>query len=71
MLCGSDATHVRGTDPAITAIDLQPELLAQLAVTRLVNQLDDTDHPEPTEAATGLLVERGSTSAVRRQRQRG
>lgn len=61
VLCGSDATHARATSPQITAIDLQPELLAQLAVTRLINQLDGTAHPEPAEAATGRLVERGST----------
>lgn len=61
VLCGSDATHTRATTPQITSIDLQPELLAQLAVTRLINQLDGTDHPEPAKAATGLLVERGST----------
>lgn len=61
VLCGSDATHVRATSPQITAVDLQPELLARLAVTRLVNQLDGSEHPEPAEAATGRLVERDST----------
>ena len=70
ILCGSDATHVRATEPQITAIDLQPELLAQLAVTRLVNQLDGTDHPEPEEEATGRLVERASTRPARRARKR-
>jgi len=65
VLCGSDATHVRATDPQITAIDLQPELLAQLAVTRLINQLDGSDHAEPAEAATGRLVVRASTMPSR------
>lgn len=71
VLCGSDAMHVRVTSPQITAVDLQPELLAQLAVTRLINQLDGADHPEPAQAATGLLVERGSTNPRRGDPARG
>lgn len=61
LLCGSDTATMRATQPPITAVDLQPEILAAHAVTRLVNKLDGTDHPLPTELATGRIVERGST----------
>lgn len=61
VICGSDTATMRATQPPITAVDLQPEILAAHAVTRLVNKLDGADHPLPTELATGRIVERGST----------
>lgn len=61
LICGSDSAHVRAMDPDITAIDLQPELLAELAVVRLINQLDGAHHAEPAEPASGRIVPRGST----------
>lgn len=61
IVCGSDTAAMRATQPPITAVDLQPELLAAHAVTRLVNKLDGADHPLPTELPTGRIVERGST----------
>ncbi|MER7558113.1 LacI family DNA-binding transcriptional regulator [Nocardioides sp. NPDC126508] len=61
LLCGSDSSHLRASEPRISAVDLQPQLLAELAVTRLVNMLDGTAHPEPADLATGRIVARGST----------
>lgn len=61
IVCGSDTAAMRTTRPAISAVDLQPELLAAHAVTRLVNKLDGAEHPVPNELATGRIVERGST----------
>lgn len=61
LLCGSDTAVIRTTEPSITAVDLQPEILAAHAVTRLVNLLDGADHAEPLDPAAGRIVERGST----------
>ncbi|GAS89343.1 LacI family DNA-binding transcriptional regulator [Mycolicibacterium brisbanense] len=61
LIAGSDSEHTRSATPPITAIDLGPELLARVAVTRLANHLDAVDRPIPTGDLQGRLIVRGST----------
>ncbi|MFC9833920.1 LacI family DNA-binding transcriptional regulator [Rhodococcus sp. NPDC127530] len=63
---GSDSEHTRSAVPPITSVDLQPEHLARVAVTLLVNRLDNLDRPVPPGHLHGRLVVRGSTRASRR-----
>lgn len=58
---GSDSEHTRSATPAITSVDLCPDLLARVAVTMLVNILDTTDRPLPAGDIHGRLVIRDST----------
>ena len=58
---GSDSEHTRSATPAITSVDLCPDLLARVAVTMLVNILDTTDRPLPAGDIQGRLVIRDST----------
>lgn len=58
---GSDSEHTRSATPPITCVDLQPELLARVAVTQLVNRLDDLDRPVPPGKLHGRLIVRNST----------
>ena len=58
---GSDSEHTRSATPPITSVDLQPELLARVAVTQLVNRLDNLDRPVPPGKLHGRLIVRNST----------
>jgi DNA-binding LacI/PurR family transcriptional regulator len=58
---GSDSEHTRSAAPPITSVDLQPELLARVAVTALTNRLDDESRPVPPRPLHGRLVVRQST----------
>lgn len=66
IVCGSDSEHTRGSTPSITAVDLRPDLLARVAVTRLTNHLDAAARPLPTGSVRGRLVVRESTGAPHR-----
>jgi DNA-binding LacI/PurR family transcriptional regulator len=61
IACGSDSEHTRSSTPPITAVDLRPDLLARVAVTMLVNRLDQLDRPVPAGEIRGRLVVREST----------
>jgi DNA-binding LacI/PurR family transcriptional regulator len=61
IVCGSDSEHTRSAAPPITSVDLRPELLARVAVTLLVNRLDNVDRPVPPGEIHGRLVVRGSS----------
>ncbi|KAF0963548.1 LacI family DNA-binding transcriptional regulator [Rhodococcus sp. T7] len=58
---GSDSEHTRSATPPITSVDLQPEFLARVAVTQLVNRLDNLDRPVPPGKLHGRLIVRNST----------
>ncbi|SED96769.1 DNA-binding transcriptional regulator, LacI/PurR family [Rhodococcus jostii] len=58
---GSDSEHTRSATPPITSVDLQPEILARVAVTSLTNRLDDRSRPVPPGPLHGRLVVRQST----------
>jgi DNA-binding LacI/PurR family transcriptional regulator len=62
IVAGSDSEHTRYATPPITSVDLRPELLARVAVTMLVNRLDDEDRPVPPGDISGRLIVRESTS---------
>lgn len=61
LVAGSDSEQTRSAVPAITAVDLGPELLARVAVTTLANRLDSVDRPIPNGDLCGRLITRGST----------
>jgi DNA-binding LacI/PurR family transcriptional regulator len=61
LIAGSDSEHTRSATPPITSVDLGPELLARVAVTRLANHLDAVDRPIPPGDLQGRLLARGST----------
>lgn len=63
VVCGSDAEAARASMPALTAVDLQPELLASLAVAQLVARLNGETPAQPQEGATGPVRLRASTRA--------
>jgi DNA-binding LacI/PurR family transcriptional regulator len=44
-----------------TSVDLEPDLLAKIAVTTLVNRLEGLDRPLPVGEVRGILVVREST----------
>ncbi|MFC7446373.1 LacI family DNA-binding transcriptional regulator [Rhodococcus daqingensis] len=58
---GSDSEHTRSASPSITSVDLRPELLARVAVTMMVNRLDQLDRPVPAGEMHGRLIVRDST----------
>jgi DNA-binding LacI/PurR family transcriptional regulator len=61
LIAGSDSEHTRSATPPITSVDLGPELLARVAVTRLANHVDAVDRPIPPGELQGRLIARGST----------
>jgi DNA-binding LacI/PurR family transcriptional regulator len=53
--------HTRSATPPITSVDLRPELLARVAVTTLVNRIDELDRPVPPGPLRGRLIVRESS----------
>lgn len=58
---GSDSEHTRAATPSITAVDLRPDLLARVAVTTLINDIDNSNRPLPKGELRGRLILREST----------
>lgn len=55
LVAGSDSDQCRGSVPAITAIDLEPELVATAAVELLMAEIGDTS-AAPAELRSRLIV---------------
>ncbi|HEU5038378.1 MAG TPA: LacI family DNA-binding transcriptional regulator, partial [Nocardioides sp.] len=56
LVAGSDSEQCRSARPAISAIDLEPELVAAAAVHRLMLQLGRDEDPEPRELRSRLIL---------------
>lgn len=61
LVAGSDAEHTRSSTPAITAIDLEPELIATATVDRLRRMMGGDTDLGPPPALRPTLIVRGST----------
>lgn len=59
----TDSEHTRTASPAITAMDLNHESLAEQAVELILARISDVQHP-PEPVVTPLLHKRGSTAAL-------
>ena len=60
IAAGNDAEQARSSDPAITAIDLQPETLGHEAVDLLADIIDHGSR-QRSRVVSALLIERAST----------
>lgn len=60
LVCGSDAEPLRAAAPAISAVDLRPEILAGAAVTALIDILNGSE-PSAVGDTMGRLIVRRST----------
>lgn len=64
LVAGSDAEQDRNSQPPITAIDLEPELVATGAVARLRQLMEGEGATDPPVPLQTRLIERGTTLRV-------